>query len=93
VTVVAFIGILIAYFVLQKKMKTSEYAQMKKLQQGTKANTFTMEVFYQKMYITFIKTPFLKRYILKIRRMKSSLQSFFSLSQPFKFTAYTFARI
>ena len=68
VTVVAFIGILIAYFILQKKMQKSEYAQMKKLQQGTKANTFTMEVFYQKMYITFIKTPFLKRYILKIRR-------------------------
>ena len=68
VTVIGFIGILIAYFILQKKMQKSEYAQMKKLQQGTKANTFTMEVFYQKMYITFIKTPFLKRYILKIRR-------------------------
>ena len=68
VSVVFFIGIVIAYFILQKKMQKSEYAQMKKLQQGTKANTFTMEVFYQKMYITFIKTPFLKRYILKIRR-------------------------
>ena len=67
-SVVAFIGIVIAYFILQKKMQKSEYAQMKKLQQGTKANTFTMEVFYQKMYITFIKTPFLRRYILKIRR-------------------------
>ena len=68
VAVAAFIGIIIAYFILQKKMQKSEYAQMKKLQQGTKANTFTLEVFYQKMYITFIKTPFLKRYILKIRR-------------------------
>ena len=62
------LGIVIAYVILKKRMKTSEYAQMKKLQEGTKANTFTMEVFYQKMYITFIKTPFLKRYILKIRR-------------------------
>ena len=68
VAVVAFLGILIASFILQKKMQKSEYAQMKKLQQGTKANTFTLEVIYQKMYITFIKTPFLRRYILKIRR-------------------------
>ena len=41
---------------------------MKKLQEGTKENTFTLEVFYQKMYVTLTKTPFLKRYILKIRR-------------------------
>ena len=68
VTVVLFIGILIAYFILKKQMSKSEYMQMKKLQEGTKANTFTMEVMYQKLYITFIRTPFLKRYILKIRR-------------------------
>ncbi len=67
-TIVAFLGIIIAYFVLKKQMQKSEYVQMKKLQEGTKANTFTMEVFYQKMYVIFIKTPFLKRYILKIRR-------------------------
>jgi len=68
ITLIAFIGILIAYFILRRKMQKSEYMQMKKLQEGTKANTFSMEVFYQKMYVTFIKTPFLKRYILKIRR-------------------------
>jgi len=68
VAVVAFIAVLVAYFILNKKMKSSEYAQMKKLQEGTTANTFTMEVFYQKLYITLIKTPFLKRYILKVRR-------------------------
>ena len=59
---------IIAYFILRKKMQSSEYMQIKKLQQGTKANNFSMEVFYQKVYLAFIKTPFLKRYILKIRR-------------------------
>ena len=59
---------MVAFLVLRKKMQKSEYVQMKKLQQGTKANTFSMEVFYQKVYLVFIKTPFLKRYILKIRR-------------------------
>jgi len=68
VTVVLFIGIVIAYFILKKQMQKSEYVQMKRLQEGTKANTFTMEVFYQKMYITFVRTPFFKRYLLKIRR-------------------------
>jgi len=67
-TVVLFLGIIIVYFVLRKQMQKSEYVQMKKLQEGTKANTFSMEVIYQKMYITFVKTPFFKRYILKIRR-------------------------
>ena len=68
ISIVFFIGIVIAYIILQKKMKKSEYMQMKKLQEGTKGNTFTMEVFYQKLYVIFIRTPFLKRYILKIRR-------------------------
>ena len=59
---------MVAFLILRKKMQKSEYMQMKKLQQGTKANTFSMEVFYQKVYLAFIKTPFLKRYILKVRR-------------------------
>lgn len=66
--VVIFIGIMIAYLVLRKKMQSSEYAQIKKLQEGTKASSFSLDIFYQKMYLIFIKTPFFKRYILKVRR-------------------------
>ena len=66
--VVLFIGIIIAYLILRKKMQSSEYAQIKKLQEGTKASSFSLDIFYQKMYLIFIKTPFLKRYILKVRR-------------------------
>ena len=61
-------GILIAYLILAKKMKKSEYRQMKKLQEGTKADSFSMEILYQKLYLTYIKTPFIKRYIYKLRR-------------------------
>ena len=60
--------IVIAYLILAKKMKKSEYRQMKKLQEGTKADSFSMEVLYQKLYLTYIKTPFIKRYIYKLRR-------------------------
>ncbi len=68
IIIVLFIAIVIAYVILRKKMQQSEYMQMKKLQEGTKTNNFTLEVFYQKAYVIFTKTPFIKRYILKIRR-------------------------
>ena len=67
-TVVSFAGVLIAYFALMKKMGKSEYRQMKKLQEGTKADSFSADIFYQKLYILFIRTPLLKRYLYKIRR-------------------------
>ena len=67
-TVVLFVAVIVAYFVLKKKMGKSEYAKMKKLQQGTKANSFSAEILYQKVYIRFIKTPFIKRYLYKVRR-------------------------
>lgn len=63
-----FVLIIFAYFILSKNMQKSEYKQIQNLQKGTKENNFSMEVLYQKLYLTFIKTPFLKRYVLKIRR-------------------------
>ena len=41
---------------------------LQKLQQGTKAEGFSSEVIYQKLYLTYRKIPFLKRYVLKLRR-------------------------
>ena len=65
---VAFVVILLLYFIVSKKMNKSEYKKIQKLQQGTKENNFSMEVLYQKLYVTYIKFPFIKRYILKLRR-------------------------
>ena len=67
-TGVIFAIIIGVYLVLAKKMGKSEYRQMKKLQEGTKAESFSMEILYQRLYLTYIKTPFLKRYIYKLRR-------------------------
>lgn len=67
-TVGAFAAIIIAYFILSKKMQKSEYQKIKKLKQGTETSGFSFDVFYQKLYITFSRTPFLKGYILKLRR-------------------------
>ena len=65
---VGFILILLIYLILAKKMNKSEYKKIQKLQQGTKEEKFSLEILYQKLYITYIKIPFIKRYILKLRR-------------------------
>ncbi len=64
----AFILIVIGYVILSKKMQKSEYKKIQKLQQGTKENKFSIEILFQKLYLTYIKIPFLKRYVLKVRR-------------------------
>ena len=65
---IAFVFIIIAYVILSKKMQKSEYKRIQKLQQGTKESKFSTEILYQKLYVTYIKIPFIKRYVLKIRR-------------------------
>ena len=63
-----FVLIILAYYIISKKMQKSEYKAIQKLQQGTKQKKFSLEILYQKLYITYVKIPFLKRYILKLRR-------------------------
>lgn len=64
----AFVIIAIIYYILSKKMQTSEYKRIQRLQEGTKEKSFSTEVLFQKLYLTYIKVPFIKRYALKIRR-------------------------
>ena len=64
----AFVLIIVAYVMLSKKMGKSEYKKIQKLQQGTKENRFSAEVLLQRLYLTYIKILFLKRYVLKLRR-------------------------
>ena len=64
----AFVLILIAYFVISKKMQKSEYKKIQRLQQGTREKAFSTEILYQKLYLAYVRIPFIKRYILKLRR-------------------------
>lgn len=68
ISVALIIIIGIAYYIISKKMKKSEYKKIQQLQKGTKTSNFSLEIVYQKLYITYTKIPFIKRYILKIRR-------------------------
>lgn len=60
--------LVIAYLILKKKMESSEVRQIQKLREGTQAKKHTSEILYQKLYVRYIRIPFLKRYLLKIRR-------------------------
>ena len=63
-----FVFIVVAFLVLNKKMGKSDYQKIKKLRKGTESDRFSTEIMYQKIYITFSKIPFLKSYLLKLRR-------------------------
>ena len=67
-TSVLFVFIVIAYLILKKKMEKDDFKKIQQLRQGTNNNKLTLEVLYQKLYIYFYKVPFLKRYVLKLRR-------------------------
>ena len=67
-TVGLFVIIVIAYYLLRKKMQDSEYKQIAKLKQGTTSKKYSSEVLFQKLYLTYLKIPILKRYVLKLRR-------------------------
>jgi len=58
--------IAVAFLILQKNNKENKY--IRELQEGTKASNFSSEIMYQKLYIFYLRTPFIKRYLLKLRR-------------------------
>ena len=59
-------AIIAAFIVMQKNNKERKYIEQ--LREGTKTSTFSTEILYQKLYVFYLKTPFLKRYLLKLRR-------------------------
>ena len=63
-----FLVIIVAYLIIKNRNQNSEIAQIRKLQEGTKEKSFSLEILYQKLYTFYLKTPFLKRYLLKLRR-------------------------
>lgn len=64
----AFVIIILLYVMISKKMQKSEYRKIQKLQEGTKEKKFSSEILLQKLYLTYVKIPFIRRYTLKIRR-------------------------
>lgn len=65
---VALIIILFFYFLLNKRMNKEDLAYIRELKKGTENTGFSLDVFYQKLYVFYTRIPFLKRYLAKLRR-------------------------
>ena len=63
-----FVIVLISFLIIKKKGSSEDEKYIKKLREGTKTNKMSSEIIYQKLYVTFLKIPFVKRYLIKIRR-------------------------
>ena len=63
-----FAVVVIAFLFIRKRMQSSDVARIERLRKGTQEKTFSADVMYQKLYVKYLKLPFLRRYLLKIRR-------------------------
>lgn len=63
---ILFFAIIVAYIIMQKNNKEKKYIQQ--LTGGTKTSSFSTEIMYQKLYVFYLKAPFIKRYLMKVRR-------------------------
>ena len=63
-----FAVIVLAYLIVNKFTNKKNTKFVASLVDGTKRKNLSLEVFYQKEYIFLVKVPFLRRFILKIRR-------------------------
>ncbi len=67
ITLGVFAVIVVAFLILNKKLKKNT-KYVASLTEGTKVKKHSMEITYQKLYVKFVSIPFLRRYVLKVRR-------------------------
>ncbi len=60
--------IIVVFLALRSKLMGKRTKYVSSLTHGTKSSSFSMEVIYQKFYIHTKNIPFLRRYVLKLRR-------------------------
>ena len=63
-----FFIVVVVYLFIRKRLQNSDVARIEKLRKGTREKSFSSEVVYQKLYIKYQRLPFLRRYLLKLRR-------------------------
>ena len=65
---IAFAAVIIMYMIIRKKRQNSDVVRIENLRKGTEQRSFSWDVLYQKLYIKYMHLPFIKTYLLKIRR-------------------------
>ena len=68
IAVVLLIAIVIAYLIIRKRNQNDDVKRIQNLRKGTEHKDFSWDVFYQKLYVKYLKMPFISVYLLKIRR-------------------------
>ena len=63
-----FAVVVIAFLIMKNKMQGKSSKYKAELVAGTKASSFSMDIFYQKFYVRCSRIPLLSRYLLKLRR-------------------------
>lgn len=63
-----FAVLLVAYLIINKFTNKKNTKFVASLVDGTKTKKYSKEILYQKIYIVITKIPFLRRYVLKLRR-------------------------
>ena len=61
-------GLIVAFLIINKFTNKKNTKFVASLVDGTKTKSFSKEIMYQKIYLILVRIPFLRRYILKIRR-------------------------
>lgn len=68
IAAVMLVGIVIAFLILRKKSQNADVVRIENLRKGTQEKSFSFDVLYQKLYVRYLRTPFLKNYLEKVRR-------------------------
>ena len=68
IVAILFVAVVVAFIRLKKKSQNADVVRIENLRKGTEQRNFSWDVFYQKLYLNYLKTPILKMYLLKIRR-------------------------
>lgn len=68
IAVALFLVVVIAFLAIRKRSQNSDVQRIQNLRKGTEHKDFSWDVFYQKLYVKYVRTPFVSLYLLKIRR-------------------------
>ena len=68
IAVALFLVVVIAFLAIRKRSQNSDVQRIQNLRKGTEHKDFSWDVFYQKLYVKYVRTPFISLYLLKIRR-------------------------
>ncbi len=63
-----FVAIIVAYLIILKALDKGDRKRIRQLREGTSSKNYSADVIYQRLYNTYNKIPFIKRYLKKIRR-------------------------